>query len=137
MRDPDRPRGMPEPDASAETRLAVYGTLAPGRVNHRQLRGVAGRWRPGTVRGWLHQTGWGVTHGFPGLVLDDAGPEVEVQLLESAELPAHWARLDAFEGREYRRVVTRVRTADGEVPACIYVVAGVVERPQTTPMSPS
>jgi gamma-glutamylcyclotransferase (GGCT)/AIG2-like uncharacterized protein YtfP len=114
---------MSSADASADTRLAAYGTLAPGRVNHRQLRGLAGRWRPGTVRGWLHETGWGATFGFPGLVLDETGPVVEVQLFESADLPHHWARLDAFEGREYRRVVARVRTADGDVPAWIYVVA--------------
>ena len=50
-------------------------------------------------------------------------PVIEVHLFESAELPDHWPRLDAFEGTGYRRVVTQVRTADGELDAWIYVIA--------------
>ena len=61
--------------------------------------------------------------GYPGLVLDPQGSAVDVHLLESPELPEHWDRLDAFEGSDYRRVVARVSTADGDVPAWIYVVA--------------
>jgi hypothetical protein len=37
-------------------------------------------------------------------------------------LPAHWARLDAFEGPGYQRVVTTVRTSTGDVDASIYVL---------------
>ncbi|MFO1113155.1 MAG: gamma-glutamylcyclotransferase [Rhodospirillales bacterium] len=110
-------------DQAAETRLAVYGTLAPGRANHQQLAGLSGQWRKGTVRGRLCDAGWGAPLGYPGLILDPSGPAVEVQLFESADLPDHWSRLDAFEGTGYRRVVTQVRTADGEVDACIYVLA--------------
>jgi gamma-glutamylcyclotransferase (GGCT)/AIG2-like uncharacterized protein YtfP len=110
-------------DKAADTRLAVYGTLAPGRVNHHQLAGLQGQWRQGTVRGRLADAGWGVEHGYPALILDPLGPAVEVHLFESADLPDHWARLDAFEGSGYRRVVTRVRTADGERDAWIYVLA--------------
>ena len=107
----------------AETRLAVYGTLAPGRSNHDQLAGLAGDWRRGVVRGRRFESGWGAAVGYPGLVLDAAGTVVEVDLFESRELPAHWARLDAFEGEGYQRVVVKVRTADGEIDACIYVLA--------------
>jgi gamma-glutamylcyclotransferase (GGCT)/AIG2-like uncharacterized protein YtfP len=35
----------------------------------------------------------------------------------------HWSRLDEFEGPGYRRVVTPIRTADGDLSACIYVIA--------------
>jgi gamma-glutamylcyclotransferase (GGCT)/AIG2-like uncharacterized protein YtfP len=115
---------MPERDQGADTRLAVYGTLAPGQPNHGQLAGLRGHWRAGSVRGKLTPAGWAAAAGYPGLVLDPAGPDVRVQLFESPELPAHWARLDEFEGREYRRVATRVRTAEGdEVDAWIYVLA--------------
>jgi gamma-glutamylcyclotransferase (GGCT)/AIG2-like uncharacterized protein YtfP len=48
---------------------------------------------------------------------------VDVYLFESADLPDHWSRLDEFEGPGYRRVVTQVRTSDGDLSACIYVVA--------------
>lgn len=112
-----------ETSGAADTRLAVYGSLAPGRVNHGQISALAGSWRQGTVRGFLHPAGWGAALGFPGLVLDPAGPEVAVDVFESAELPEHWARLDEFEGPGYRRAVASVQFADGVLPACIYVLA--------------
>jgi gamma-glutamylcyclotransferase (GGCT)/AIG2-like uncharacterized protein YtfP len=110
-------------DSAAETRLATYGSLAPGRTNHHQLAGLQGEWRPARVRGRRIEEGWGAALGHPGLILDPEGDEVEVQLFSSADLPEHWSRLDAFEGDGYRRVVTPVRTADGELDACIYVLA--------------
>jgi len=111
-------------DRRTDTRLAVYGSLAPGRVNHHQLADLKGRWQRGTVQGKLTDAGWGSALGFPGLILDPAGPTVEVYLFESLDLREHWARLDEFEGTGYRRVVTPVRLADGEVDANIYVVEG-------------
>ena len=110
-------------DRAADTRLATYGTLAPGRVNHHQLTGLQGQWQQGTVRGRLADAGWAAALGYRGLVLDPLGPVVEVYLFESADLPDHWPRLDAFEGTGYRRVVTQVRTSDGELDAWIYVLA--------------
>jgi gamma-glutamylcyclotransferase (GGCT)/AIG2-like uncharacterized protein YtfP len=110
-----------------DTRLAVYGTLAPGRVNHHQISALAGTWKRGTVKGKLFASGWGAALGFPGLILDPMGPFVDVDLFESTELPEHWARLDEFEGSGYRRVVTTVRTVEGERSAWIYVLAE--ERP--------
>ena len=109
---------------SAETRLASYGTLAPGRVNAHQLAGLKGDWRRGTVRGRLIEVGWGTELGYPGLILDPSGDVVDVHVFESPDLPDHWRRLDAFEGPGYRRVVTRVSTMDGEIDASIYVVDG-------------
>ena len=114
---------MSKRDDAADTRLATYGTLAPGRRNHHQLAGLNGGWRQGTVRGWLGEAGWAAPLGYPGLVLDSAGPLVDVYLFESSDLPAHWPRLDEFEGAEYRRVVTQVHTAEGDLPAWIYVLA--------------
>lgn len=104
-------------------RLVVYGTLAPGCPNHDQLRGLSGRWIEGTVRGQLLGEGWGAEFGYPGIVLDIAGPTVAVQLFESSDLPDHWSRLDEFEGSGYKRTVTAVSTAEGELMASIYVLA--------------
>jgi gamma-glutamylcyclotransferase (GGCT)/AIG2-like uncharacterized protein YtfP len=106
-----------------DTRLAVYGTLAPGRVNHHQLSALAGTWQRGTVRGQLLSSGWGAALGFPGLILDPLGPRVDVDVFESAELPEHWNRLDEFEGCGYQRVVAMVTTQGGEQSAWIYVLA--------------
>ena len=108
---------------SREHRLAVYGTLAPGRSNHHQVSDLGEEWIAGTVRGRLVSEGWGVQMGYPGLVLDPEGAEIAVQVLESSALPAHWARLDEFEGADYRRVAVSVVTANGELGAYIYVVA--------------
>ncbi|WP_253185804.1 gamma-glutamylcyclotransferase [Novosphingobium sp. NDB2Meth1] len=38
-------------------------------------------------------------------------------------MPAHWDRLDAFEGDEYRRGEVMVETAEGRVAAWIYLAA--------------
>jgi gamma-glutamylcyclotransferase (GGCT)/AIG2-like uncharacterized protein YtfP len=114
---------MSDSSVTPDTRLACYGTLAPGRINHHELAALKGRWKRGTVRGRLLEAGWGSGLGFPGLVLDPLGPAVEVYVFESSHLPDHWARLDEFEGEDYRRIVTKVHTADGESTAWIYVAA--------------
>lgn len=112
---------------SIDHRLATYGTLAPGRVNHHQLAGLEGAWTTGTIRGRLIQTGWGAALGYPALVLDDGqsteGEAIAVHLFTSADLPSHWDRLDAFEGAEYRRGEVMVETAEGPVTAWIYLAA--------------
>lgn len=59
-------------------RLAVYGTLAPACENHHQLDGLVGSWRRGTVRGTRIATGWGVTKGYPALILAAHGGPVAV-----------------------------------------------------------
>jgi gamma-glutamylcyclotransferase (GGCT)/AIG2-like uncharacterized protein YtfP len=106
----------------ARHRLATYGSLAPGRRNHHQLDGLAGRWFRGHVRGTLVDAGWGAGLGYPALVLDPDAAPVEVHVFESADLPAHWSRLDHFEGSGYRRVPTTVSTTMGRLDASIYVL---------------
>jgi gamma-glutamylcyclotransferase (GGCT)/AIG2-like uncharacterized protein YtfP len=105
-------------------RLAVYGTLAPGKPNNCQLEGLNGFWWRGVVRGTLVQDGWGATMGFPGLVLKPEGDLIEVQVFESEDLADHWLRLDEFEGSGYRRVITTVSSEQKQTsPAWIYVLA--------------
>jgi gamma-glutamylcyclotransferase (GGCT)/AIG2-like uncharacterized protein YtfP len=103
-------------------RLATYGTLAPGRPNHDQLDGLDGRWLEGYVDGALVEAGWGASLGYPALVLDPSGSAVGVDVFESRDLPAHWTRLDSFEGPGYERVVTTVHMSTGDVDAYIYVM---------------
>jgi gamma-glutamylcyclotransferase (GGCT)/AIG2-like uncharacterized protein YtfP len=103
-------------------RLATYGSLAPSRPNHHQLDELEGRWFAGHVNGLLVHAGWGAGLGYPALVLDPNGSAIRVDVFESADLPAHWERLDAFEGPGYQRVVTLVRTSLGDVDASIYVL---------------
>ena len=102
----------------------MYGTLAPGELNHHELSVLGGSWSVGVVHGRLVEAGWGADLGFPGLVLDASASTVQVQMLSSPDLAAHLERLDLFEGTGYRREVTDVVDADGEtVEAWIYVLA--------------
>ena len=103
--------------------LFVYGTLCPGRPNEHVLENIGGIWEQATIRGHLKQLGWGAGLGYPVIVLDQAGDEVEGFLFRSENLDRHWAELDAFEGAEYQRVSTTVRNADGAVEAYVYVLA--------------
>lgn len=105
-----------------EHRLATYGTLAPGRVNHHELADLTGDWSTGIVRGFLVKMGWGADLGYPAINLHPAGDEVEVFIFESADLPAHWPRLDEFEGEQYVRVVTEAETEQGPVSVSIYAL---------------
>lgn len=107
----------------AEHRLATYGSLAPGEVNHGQLDRLRGTWRKGTVRGRLLEAGWGAGIGFPGLVLDDEAFEVPVSVFESPDLPKHGKRLDEFEGDSYQRVVAKVTVGGQQVEAFVYALA--------------
>ena len=77
------------------------------------------------MTGHLVAHGWAASMGFPAFIPDEGGAAVAVQLFRSPNLPAHWARLDAFEGTDYRRVAIDVVTDQGRVPAWIYVYAGV------------
>src|SRR3954453_20541966 len=102
-------------------RLATYGSLPPGCPNHPHVAGLRGRWFSGHLHGRLVEEGWGASLGYPALVLDAGGPAIDVEVLECADLPAHWPRLDDFEGPGYERVLTAVHTATGEAEACVYV----------------
>ncbi len=106
-------------------RLAVYGSLTPGEVNHHHLADLGGTWQSGTVRGRLVKKGWGDDLGFPALIPDPEADPIDVQLLTCDVLPAHWGRLDAFEGREYKRILLPVELSDGrKVNANIYIAVG-------------
>jgi len=105
-------------------RLFIYGTLAPGRPNERVLADVDGRWEPASVRGHLHEQGWGAALGYPGIILAEDGPEVHGAVLTAGSLADQWERLDEFEGEGYTRVLTTVRLESGEhVQAQIYEVS--------------
>ena len=104
-------------------RLFIYGTLAPGRPNEHILAGVSGTWEPATVRGKLVQEGWGAAVGYPGIVLSETDDHVQGFVFQSTDLPAHWARLDEFEGEGYVRVLATARLESGTtVDAYVYAL---------------
>jgi gamma-glutamylcyclotransferase (GGCT)/AIG2-like uncharacterized protein YtfP len=97
--------------------LVVYGTLAPGRPNYHIMEPVGGQWRNGRIKGLLAQQGWGADLGYPGFKHTSLAEQtdIEVVVLFSEQLVAHWARLDAFEGEGYQRILTPFKLENGEV----------------------
>jgi len=107
-------------------RLAVYGTLAPGRSNHHIVAPYGGTWTHGRVRGDLVEAGWGAVVGYPALRMRADGPWVNVHMLESDRLPGAWPAIDAFEGEEYQRILAPV-FADGDDATEVIAVANLYE----------
>jgi gamma-glutamylcyclotransferase (GGCT)/AIG2-like uncharacterized protein YtfP len=102
--------------------LAVYGTLAPGEPNHWVVSRIAGEWIQGTVRGYVFEVSWGPAEGYDGFLPDPDGHEVEVWVLQSAQLERSWRDIDDFEGQGYERRSIPVALASGqELDAQIYV----------------
>ena len=106
-------------------RLAVYGSLAPGRQNHHIVAPLGGTWTEGVVEGDLATYGWGAAIGFPALRLRPGGPAVAAHVLTSDALRGAWADLDAFEGPEYRRSLAPVWSA--VEPRVLLTVANLYE----------
>ena len=105
--------------------LIVYGSLGPGGPNHDQMDGLEGEWREGWVTGTLLDQGWGAHLGYPVLRWDPAGQRVPAYLFTSADLPAHWNRLDTFEGEAYERLLVPFQGDDGvRSVGYLYALAG-------------
>jgi len=98
------------------TKLAAYGTLRPGEVNHNIVADIDGIWRDGTITGEVSQV-----RDYPSFVWKVSGPEVPVKVLFSNSLHEEYPRIDRFEGEFYERVLVPV-TIDGFVHVC-YVYA--------------
>jgi gamma-glutamylcyclotransferase (GGCT)/AIG2-like uncharacterized protein YtfP len=110
----------PDPRALGYVRKPGARSHQPSSARRARRPLVEGPRRRTACRRWL-----GASLGYPALVLDPAGAAIDVNVFESIELPAHWARLDAFEGPGYQRVVTTVHMPTGDVDAYIYVLLQV------------
>lgn len=100
---------------SVSNHLIVYGSLMPGGLNHGLLSDLGGEWRRGWVTGELLDRGWSAAMSYPALRWCPEGAEIPAYIFISPELPAHWRRLDDFEGLEYSRILAPFRGSDGEV----------------------
>lgn len=109
-------------NADPVDRLFVYGTLAPGEPNEHVLADLPGTWTAATIRGRLYPEGWGAALGYPALVPDPDGEEIQGQLFQSPQLHAHWRRLDEFEGTAYRRVRSLVQVRGRAVETYVYIL---------------
>lgn len=98
-------------------RLAIYGSLAPGRENHHVLADLDGEWLDGHVRGRYEARGWGSALGYPALRWDPKAESVAVWVLFAEQLKERWSELDRFEGPDYVRCLVPVFS--GSRPICI------------------
>jgi gamma-glutamylcyclotransferase (GGCT)/AIG2-like uncharacterized protein YtfP len=89
-------------------KLAVYGTLAPGRPNHHVVAPLGGEWTDGLIERDLIPVGWGAALGYPGFRPRVGGAAVAVQVLTTPSLAAAWPTLDRFEGPGYQRILVPV-----------------------------
>ncbi len=106
-------------------KLAVYGTLAPGRPNHHVVAPLGGGWTDGIVEGDLSAEGWGATLGYPAFLPRVGGAAVAVQVLTSSALAEAWAELDRFEGPEYQRILVPVFRPGPADERHLYTVANI------------
>jgi gamma-glutamylcyclotransferase (GGCT)/AIG2-like uncharacterized protein YtfP len=106
---------MQEMTDNSETRLIVYGSLAPGEANHFLVAGLKGEWRRCQIRGYL-----GHYRGFKSFRYDPQGPEHPAWLLVSDELPRVILELDDFEGEEYERSIILAKLGEQWVMAQVY-----------------
>ncbi len=104
------------------TKLAIYGTLAPGKVNHHHIAELGGEWRGAAVRGSLGAVPCGVHQALPAMVLDPAASPHPLQVLVCQRLADAWARLDAFEGAEMQRLLVPLE-GDGGVTGVANIYA--------------
>jgi len=104
-------------------KLFVYGTLGPGRPNEHILTIIGGSWQPATITGDLRAEGWGAKMGYPGIRLNEHGGKIEGFVFSSEFFSRHWARLDAFEGDGYCRILTKVQIKSGDmIDAYVYTL---------------
>ncbi len=95
--------------------LIVYGSLAPGRDNHQEMRNIPGKWKEAIIHGKLMESGWGQQLGYPGIRFEpiEELKEISCFVLFSQDLPNHLGILDEFEGEDYCRVMAPYRLLDG------------------------
>lgn len=98
-----------------ETRLIVYGSLAPGEANHFLLAGLEGEWYRCQIRGHM-----GRYRGFKSFRYDPQGHDHPAWLLESTELPRMVTDLDDFEGEEYQRITIPAQVDGRLIIAQVY-----------------
>ena len=103
--------------------LFIYGSLCPGRTNEHILKEIGGTFQPAFVKGYLIHEGWGAEMGFPAITLNPEGKKVPGYVFSSVNLESFWDVLDAFEGKEYKRVAVNAHLGEEKVmEAYIYVL---------------
>jgi gamma-glutamylcyclotransferase (GGCT)/AIG2-like uncharacterized protein YtfP len=94
-------------------KIFVYGTLKLGEKNSYLLDRIGGEWIEATVKGSLHEEGWGYKFGCPGIKVDEKGQIVRGYVFRSDKLEENISFFDEFEGGEYKRTITDITLKNG------------------------
>lgn len=109
----------------AESRVAVYGALAPGEAKHYMLQPFRGVWSTGFVRGRFEAGPWTSMLGMQGIRLEGGADRVPVHVLQAAMLERAWGSLDLFSGAGFSRMLAAVEDTDGvSAIANIFAIGG-------------
>jgi gamma-glutamylcyclotransferase (GGCT)/AIG2-like uncharacterized protein YtfP len=94
-------------------KIFVYGTLKLGEKNSYLLDRIGGEWIEATVKGSLHEEGWGSKFGCPGIKVDEKGQIVRGYVFRSDKLEENISFFDEFEGGEYKRTINDITLKNG------------------------
>ena len=97
-------------------RLASYGTLSPGEVNHCIVGGIPGKWKDCLLLGQIREE-----EGLKIYKWDTYGDEIAAKILSSPDLPKRWGEIDRFEGARYGRGLTLACVDDQWIVANVYM----------------
>ena len=100
-------------DYKVMNKIFVYGTLKRGEKNSYLLDRIGGEWIEATVKGKLHDEGWGSKFGCPGIKVDVKGQVVHGYIFRSDKLEENICFFDEFEGTEYKRTITDITLKNG------------------------
>lgn len=96
-------------------RLAAYGTLRPGQSNYKIVSNIQGEWTSGVIRGSVREVA-----GYPAYTWDESGEPIPVEVLISEQLISEYARIDEFEGANYKRTLVPVLMDDAYSVCNVY-----------------
>lgn len=100
-----------------ETKLIVYGTLAPNKPNHYKIEHIKGNWLKAIVKGALVKEGWAADLGYFAFKHSpvDEQKNITAYILLSGELVDNWHYLDEFEGDGYKRILAKYELENGAI----------------------
>ena len=67
------------------------------------------------MNGKLYNISSGPDYGYPGLKLDPKGLKIYGMIFQSKDLENYIKKIDEFEGKKYKRVISRVFLENGSI----------------------
>tara|TARA_Y100000591_G_C21786863_1_gene674296 strand:+ start:37 stop:375 length:339 start_codon:yes stop_codon:yes gene_type:complete len=95
--------------------LFVYGSLQKGKQHENILENINGLWKKAYVVGYLFNISKGPDYGYPAIKIDKKGLKIHGMVFQSKDLKKKISKIDAFEGKNYKRVISKIYLENGLV----------------------